>query len=76
MFHDIKRPAATGRLQCRFSGCDFLTNEYAKREKHEKKVHVECDVDGCDYRGSRSLFIHHERWDHEPDTPRIKSGVL
>jgi hypothetical protein len=74
--HGIKGPITTGRLVCRYAGCEFSTNEYSKRNKHEDEIHVECDVDGCEFRGSREQFTHHERWDHEADTPRVKSGVL
>jgi hypothetical protein len=74
--HQIPPKVESGPLKCRFVGCEWSTGTHNKRNKHEDEMHVECDVDGCDFRGTRMLFLKHERLYHEPDDERTKHPTL
>jgi hypothetical protein len=54
----------------------FNRRDRDKMTKHEDQIHVICDATGCGWRGSRPDFLKHERFEHEPDSPRKISGTF
>jgi hypothetical protein len=74
--HGITPTTSSGPIPCRFSGCLWSTTSMNQRDRHEKELHNDCDVVGCDYRGSRSQFLQHERMFHDPEDLRRLSPAL